>query len=308
VLETPVLFLIYDRPELTRRVFERIREARPRRLWVVADGPRDDVPGDAERCAAARAVVDAADWPVEIQRDFAERNLGCKRRVASGIDAFFRAVERGIVLEDDCLPHPSFFAFCERLLDRYADDERVMHVSGSCFTEARAGGASYSRSVYPTIWGWASWRRAWRHYDLSLSGWPEFRRAGRLEALFPGRLERTFWEDTLDRTYRGEIDTWDHAWTFAVWRRGGVALVPTVNLVENIGAGGGAHMRGRGVPPPLDPRGIDPDALRDPATEAIDRDADTRTLRAFLRFFSRRARLRLAWRTLRRSLAGAPRG
>ena len=167
---TPVAMLIFNRPETTARVFERVREARPPKLLVVADGPRADRPGEAGRCREARAVVEAVDWPCELMTDYSEANLGCGERISSGLDWVFDSVEEAIVLEDDCLPHPSFFRFCEELLKRYRAEERVMHVSGDNFQSAgRAGGAvgrllrlagrswspSYYFSRYAHVWGWA---------------------------------------------------------------------------------------------------------------------------------------------------------
>ncbi|MGC1799486.1 MAG: hypothetical protein WA701_03795, partial [Solirubrobacterales bacterium] len=183
---TPVAMLIFNRPETTARVFERVREARPPKLLVVADGPRADRPGEAGRCREARAVVEAVDWPCELMTDYSEVNLGCGKRISSGLDWVFDSVEEAIVLEDDCLPHPSFFRFCEELLKRYRAEERVVHVSGDNFQSAgRAGGAvgrllrlagrswspSYYFSRYAHVWGWASWRRAWSDYDFEMTAW-----------------------------------------------------------------------------------------------------------------------------------------
>src|SRR3954462_13955415 len=164
--------IIFRRPEYTARVFERIREARPERLFVIADGPRPGNADDARRCEQARAVVEGVDWRGEVVRDFAEENLGLKRRIPSGLARVFAEVEEAIVLEDDCLPHPSFFPYCEQLLARYADEERVMHLAGSQLLQpAPARRASYHFSRYVHIWGWATWQRAWRHFDLDLREW-----------------------------------------------------------------------------------------------------------------------------------------
>src|SRR3954451_2850867 len=168
--------IIFRRPEYTARVFERIREARPERLFVIADGPRPGNADDARRCEQARAVVEGVDWRCEVVRDFAEENLGLKRRIPSGLDWVFDEVEEAIVLEDDCLPHPSFFGYCEEALARHRDDARVTTISGDCFDFAgERGSASYRLSRYPLIWGWATWRRAWRAHDPALRRWPELR-------------------------------------------------------------------------------------------------------------------------------------
>ena len=251
---TPVAMLIFNRPETTARVFERVREARPPKLLVVADGPRADRPGEAGRCREARAVVEAVDWPCELMTDYSEANLGCGERISSGLDWIFESVAEAIMLEDDCVPDPSFFRFCEELLDRYRGEERVMHISGDNFQSVgRAGGAvgslrrlagrgrspSYYFSRYPHVWGWACWRRAWIQYDFEMTRW----RDGDDSVLerFADPAEREFWRRTWDQVARGDIDTWDYQWAQACLRRDGLAAMPRANLVSNIGFGEGAH-------------------------------------------------------------------
>ena len=161
-LQVPVAFIIFNRPDTTSRVFAEIARARPSKLIVVADGPRAEFPGEAELCARARAVIDAVDWKCEVVTDFSDRNLGCRARVSSGLDFVFSQVEEAIILEDDCLPHSSFFPFCESLLQKYRDEDRVMAISGDNFHRGcRYTDFSYFFSRFVHIWGWASWRRAW---------------------------------------------------------------------------------------------------------------------------------------------------
>ncbi|MFH5805190.1 glycosyltransferase family 2 protein [Alienimonas sp. DA493] len=247
-----VAFLIFNRPEVTARVFERIRQARPERLFVVADGPRPNRPGEAERVAAARAATESIDWPCHVVRDYSEVNLGCGKRVSSGITGVFEQVEEAIILEDDCLPHPSFFNYCTALLERYRDDERVMCVSGDNFqngVERGEPGAGYYFSKYPHIWGWATWRRTWRHYELNIPYWPEIRDRGLLAAACPDPAERAYWSANFDRIYRGELDTWDYSLVLSVWMQGGLTALPNVNLVSNIGFGADAtHTQGEASP------------------------------------------------------------
>ena len=243
-LETPVLFLVFRRPELTRRVLDAIKQARPAKLFVAADGPRADQPGEYEQCQATRDIVrDGIDWDCEVRTLLRERNLGCKVAVSSAIDWFFEQVEEGIIVEDDCLPDPSFFGFCEALLDKYRDVPEVMHISGDNFQMGRTrGDGSYYGSVYAHIWGWASWRRAWRRYDVGMKSFPEFKQSGGLERTFATAAERAFWLRSLERTYRGEINTWDFQWTYSLWAHDGLAILPNTNLVENIGFGAdGTH-------------------------------------------------------------------
>jgi hypothetical protein len=229
----PVLLLVCDRPEPTRRVFERVREARPGRLFVAADGPR---PGRPSALAEATAV----DWGCELETLVRDRNLGCKEAVGSAITWFMERAGEGIVLEDDCVPDPSFFPYCAELLERYRDDGRVAGIGGSNYRGPPADGASYAFSIYNQTWGWATWRRAWAAYDPSLARWPELRESGWLEGLLRDRAARRFWREVFDRDHRGEIDTWDFAWTFACWAQRGLTAQPAVNLVTNIGFGADA--------------------------------------------------------------------
>ena len=169
----PVAFFIFKRPALTARVFERIRAAKPPRLLVVADGPRPSRPEEAQLCEATRKVVSTPDWPCELLVNFADENLGNRRRLSSGLNWVFEQCDQAIILEDDCLPSASFFPFCSEMLNRYRDDARIMHISGDNFQDGhRSGTGSYYFSRYSLSWGWASWRRAWRHYDVALSMWP----------------------------------------------------------------------------------------------------------------------------------------
>lgn len=237
--ETPVALFAFNRPAQTARVFEAIRAARPSHLLLVADGPRPDRPEDAGRCAEVRGILDGVDWPCTVERDFAPANLGCRRRVSSGIDWVFSRVPEAILLEDDCLPDPTFFPFCEELLARYRDDERVLMISGDDFRPGPPRpGASYRFSGYAHVWGWASWARAWRHYDVAMADWPEVRDGGGLTDLGDGFTEG-YWRHIFDRTHAGEIQTWDYQWLYACLRRG-LCVVPEGNLVTNIGFGEGA--------------------------------------------------------------------
>lgn len=240
-LKTPVAFLIFSRPDTTIRVFEEIRRARPPRLLVVADGPRADRPGEADKCQTVRAIVTRVDWPCEVFTNYSDVNLGCKRRVSSGLDWVFDNVEEAIILEDDCLPHPSFFRFCEELLDKYRDDERIMMISGDNFQVGRQRTSySYYFSQYVHIWGWASWRRAWKKYDVSMKLWPKVRDGGWLVDLFAEKRIVRYWSRLFEQVYRGEINTWDYQWTFACLVQRGLIILPNNNLVSNIGFGGEA--------------------------------------------------------------------
>ena len=235
---TAVALFMFNRPHLTRQIYERIQAARPKRLLVVADGPRPSRPDDAQLCQATRDIVSAPDWPCELLTNFAEQNMGCRQRVSSGLDWVFQQCSEAIILEDDCLPNASFFRFCSEMLTHYRDDTRIVHISGNNFQNGRhRGDGSYFLSRYPLSWGWATWSRAWRHYDLKMSDWPRAYRERWLESIMDWTREIRHWESIFDSSYLGKIDTWDYQWVYACWRQGGLSIQPNENLVSNIGVG-----------------------------------------------------------------------
>jgi hypothetical protein len=236
-MNTPVALVVFNRPDVTRLVVNAVRNVRPPILLVVADGPRR--PDEAGRCDEVRSIVlDSVDWDCDVRTNFCDVNLGCRVRVSSGIDWVFDEVAEAIILEDDCVPVPSFFSYCEALLDRHRDDPRVMHIGGSNLTPGLwRSRSSYRFSRYTHVWGWASWRRAWRHYDVTMAAWPEFLDSGLLEAVTGTPEEEAYFRSVLSRVHRGEIDTWDYQWEFACWAQSGLATVPRSNLVTNVGFG-----------------------------------------------------------------------
>jgi hypothetical protein len=240
-LTTPLALVIFNRPQQTARVFARIRAARPRRLFVIADGPRADRPSEAERVAAARTITEAIDWPCEVTRIYADHNMGCRRRISSGFSAVFDAVETAITLEDDGIPEPSFFRFCQELLERYRDDERIMVISGANFQFGRRRTEdSYYFSRYNHSVAWASWRRAWQHYDDEMRLWPPVRAEGWLADILGDKATVRFWTRFFDSAYEQRVDSWAIRWTLACWLQNGLTILPNHNLISNIGFGASA--------------------------------------------------------------------
>ncbi len=235
-LSTPIAFLIFNRPDLTQMVFEMIAKAKPKMLLVVADGPR--FPEEEEKCEQARAFIKRVDWNCEVLTNFSDKNLGCGSRISSGIEWVFSKVEEAIFLEDDCLPVESFFKYCQILLEYYRHDQRVMSINGSNLQSGqRRTEYSYHFTKYNCSWGWASWRRAWKHYDYEIKSWPEFKQTGMIKRVCEDPYEQRFWTRLFDSVYEkpGEIDTWDHQWNYACWSQSGLAIEPGVNLVSNLG-------------------------------------------------------------------------
>lgn len=233
-ISTPVAFIIFNRPDLTNIVFEAIRQAKPQKLLVIADGPR--FPEEVEKCEKARAVIHQVDWECELLTNFSETNMGCKRRVSSGLDWVFSVVEEAIILEDDCLPAPSFFNFCQTLLEQYRDDERVTMIGGTNYQQGESRTeASYYFSKYMHIWGWASWKRAWRHYDVDIKTWPEYKKQNAISLICQDAYEQRYWTAIFDEVYEGKIDTWDYQWVYTCWSQNGLSIIPNSNLVSNLG-------------------------------------------------------------------------
>ncbi len=235
-LTTPVALFAFNRPDTTRRVFDRIRAVEPPKLFVVADGPREGHPEDEARCREVRSIVSQVDWPCEVYTTFRDGNLGLPRSVYEGLDWVFDAVPEAIVLEDDTLPNTAFFRFCETLLDRYRGDNRVMSINGTNRLRTwKAGTQSYHFVTWQDVWGWASWSDAWDEYDPDVPEWddPEVRRRIRDHVADDERFE--YHRDLFDSLAEGGVTGWSRAWRFAMFRNGGLSAVPAKNLVSNIG-------------------------------------------------------------------------
>ena len=292
MLRTPVAFLIFNRPDTTATVFAAIAKARPATLLVVADGPRASRSGEEQLCAAARAVIRRVDWPCRVLTNFSDHNLGCRRRVSSGIDWVFSLVEEAIFLEDDCLPDPTFFPFCEEMLDRFRNESRVMHIGGTNFQgTARLGDESYYFSRHVHVWGWASWRRAWQHYDVGMEAWSWARATGRERDILSTPMERRAFTSFFDRVASGEIDTWDTQWTVACRAQNALSVVPSRNLVSNIGFRGDATHTSDAAHPVATMPTVPLDLpLVHPAYLLADTAADERTTAVFRPSPYRRAR------------------
>lgn len=225
----PLLLIIFNRPDKVRTLVAALEKARPSRVFIAADGARANVPGEKERCAEARAIATSLSWPCEIETRFSDKNLGCKIGVSTAIDWFFSRVDEGIVLEDDCIPDPSFFSFCGELLERYRTDDRVMHIGGTTFLDAAETsepGASYHFSRIAHIWGWATWKRAWEAYDIDMKG---------LDGMKKDFPYARYWIGLFKHVRDKKIDTWDAQWAYSIRAKGGLAITPQTNLIENIG-------------------------------------------------------------------------
>ena len=236
-LKTPVVFIIFNRADTAQKVFDRIRRVKPPKLFVIADGPRADRPGEAEKCAATRAIIEQVDWECEVFKNYSDIKLGCRQRIgATGLPWVFDHVEEAIILEDDCLPHITFFRFCQELLERYRHDERVMAICGTNhLIEWKSKLQSYHFSYHFNTWGWASWRRVWTQFDVDMKLWanPEVKERVR-DYIMDQRqyLER---QQFFDRTYGENLDIWGYQMAFLCLSQSGMSVIPSRNLIANIG-------------------------------------------------------------------------
>jgi len=238
---SPVLFLVFNRPDTTIRVFEEIRKAKPAKLYVAADGPRGTKPGEDLECAKALSFLPKIDWTCQVKTLIRSENLGCKDAVSSAIQWFFEHEEEGIILEDDCLPSNSFFRYCDTMLDKFRDDTRIRHIAGCNLHRGKKWGED---SIFFTnqthIWGWASWRRVWKDYDKGLTQYQESEISGKMKNIFADPFIVETWTQIFKEVKAGNIDTWDYQLAFLNFLNNGLAINPNVNLISNIGFGVGA--------------------------------------------------------------------
>lgn len=236
---SPILLIAWRRPHTLRQVIEAIRPVAPTRLFVACDGPNPERPGEADKVGATRAVIDSEiDWPCKIERLYSDVNQGCRLGVSRAITWFFQQVDEGIILEDDCVPHPDFFTYCTSLLERYRHDTRVWCISGNNFQNGQwRGDGSYYFSRYPHCWGWASWSTRWDSYSHMIEKWPLLKSSGLLESIFEYESERSFRSEKIDSIRDGRLDSWAFLWAMTCMANNGLSALPNVNLVKNIGFG-----------------------------------------------------------------------
>jgi hypothetical protein len=278
-------------------VFQRIRELQPRYLFVSADGPRIQKENEIERCNAARKIIEKVDWVCEVKTHYSDVNLGCKVGVSSGIDWFFDQVEEGIILEDDCLPDRTFFQFCSGMLEHYRHNDRVMHIGGTNFQDGKIRGTgSYYFSSIPHIWGWATWRRAWKNYDVSISSFPALLKNSEFERLFTDERIRKYWLKNFDLVHSKRKDTWDIQWVYAVSINQGLSIIPNINLVSNIGFEEGATHTFNKSDPLANRSAESLNSIVHPSAVVPDRQADAYTFKKYLS----PNKISKLWRLLRR--------
>lgn len=236
--DVPILLIVFRRVETTRAVLNEIRKLKPKQLFIASDGPRDGVIGEDEKVKKVRELFKDIDWDCEVKTLFREKNGIHNLSISSAVSWFFDQVPEGIVLEDDCLPHPSFFRYCEELLQKYRNDKSVMMICGANFQQGnKRGNNSYYSAKIGSSWGFASWQRAWQHYDITMSSFPEFKQEGQIKNIFDNKKIQEYWLDIFEKVHNGTVKAYDYPWIYAIWANGGLVLSPNVNLISNIGFG-----------------------------------------------------------------------
>lgn len=236
MFDTPILFLIYNRPDTTKQVFEKIKKIKPKKLFIAADGPKKNKENELELCLKTRKITENIDWDCDIQTLFREKNLRSRMAVSSAIDWFFANVEEGIIFEDDCLPDLSFFRFCAEMLKKFRQDKRIMMVGGiNARGKWKNNIQSYHFSYFGHNWGWATWKRAWDYFDVDIDLWEKDEVKKKIKDVIGNKLLYEIKKKDFDDVYKHLVDAWDYQWLFARLYNSGLTVVPSVNLIKNIG-------------------------------------------------------------------------
>jgi len=238
---SPILFIIFKRPDTTKRVFEQIKKIQPKQLFIAADASRTNKEGEELLCGQTKSLIlDNIDWECDVKTLFQTDNLGCGLGPVTAINWFFDHVDQGIILEDDCLPDLSFFKYCDLLLNRYKDNSKVMSISGDNFQKGikRGKGSYYFSNIFHG-WGWATWKRAWQLNDYTMADWPSFSKKKLLEKCNNDIVCFNYWNTIFESVYSKTInaDPWDYQFMFSIWLNNGVNIHPNINLISNIGFG-----------------------------------------------------------------------
>lgn len=234
--DVPVLLLVYKRPDLTKKVLDSLELIKPKRLYVVADGPKGK--SEADLCRRTSKLIDNLSWDCKVEKNYADENMGLRKRVSTGITWFFDNVSEGLILEDDCVADATFYTFVSELLRKYRNENKIMSISGDNFLQGKYRiSNSYYFTKYAHCWGWATWSRAWSNYDDNMDEWPSLRKTGWLRKKFPGKMLQFYWKNIFDLVYENKINSWAYRWQYSLWLNGAVAINPALNLVGNIGQG-----------------------------------------------------------------------
>ena len=239
----PIAYFIFNRPDCTKKSFSIIRDQKPKKLLIISDGPRSENLDDKKKCKECLEIVSQIDWPCDIKTNYSDINLGMKERNITGLNWAFSIEEELLILEDDNLPTNEFFKFVEEIVPIYRNNEKIFQITGVNWQDGNfRGDGSYYFSKYNNLWGWVTWRRNWKKYDVKISAWPDYKKSDNWKKKCPNNIERYYWEKLFDEFYSKEINSWAYAWLFSAFYNNRLTITPNVNLVKNVGLhGDGTH-------------------------------------------------------------------
>ncbi len=275
-MNTPLLLLLFNRPEITKKLLIKLKTFKPKKIYINIDGPRKNYKNDIVLIKKVEHSLKIIDWKCKVLKKKNLTNYGCRKSVSQAINWFFQNENKGIILEDDCIPLESFFLFCEKMLSKYKKEKRIKVVSGSNFHKRKVfGNGDYYFSKYAHCWGWATWKRAWSEYEQSMDSWIKFRGTMKWKNFHHNKYENKYWTKIFNRVYRNQIDSWAYVWLFSVWKNQGITITPNTNLVENIGFGPDATttIRYKNTNN-FDNKSIKIKQIKDPKNLIINREAD----------------------------------
>lgn len=234
-MKIPILILLFNRPKFTRRLISKLKEIKPTTIYINIDGPRKNNSKDKIFQSEITEIIKQINWTLDIKINFSKVNKGCRKSVREAIDWVLSIENHVIILEDDCIPSNIFFKFCDKMLDKYKNNNRVKAITGNNFQKKKIGESDYYFSKYAHCWGWATWRRSWKNYDDKMYFWNDFKSSKEWNLLHNNKLEEKYWRKKFDLTYNRKIDSWAYVWLASIWFNNGLTITPNQNLVKNIG-------------------------------------------------------------------------
>jgi hypothetical protein len=234
-MNIPTLLLVFNRPHETQILIKRLSHFKPKKIYIFSDGPRDNYKLDIDKCNKVKKIIEGISWKCEIKKNYLKKNLGCKKAVSKGISWLFKYEEKGIILEDDCIPSRDFFDFCRLSLKKFRNDNKIGSITGNNFLNNRIKiKNSYYFSKYAHCWGWATWRNRWKLYDIEIGFWNDWKKTKYFENLFNTEIEKNYWLKIFNNVKENKIDSWAYPWNLCLWYHGKLVVIPKFNLVKNI--------------------------------------------------------------------------
>ena len=236
MINTPIVLICFNRPNETAKIFNKIKLIKPKKLFLIMDGPRIGEQEDIINCLLVKNIVTNISWNCIVYKNFSKKNLGLKKRIVSGLNWVFSKTKSAIILEDDCLPNRDFFTFCQKLLIYYEKNNTVRFITGNNFQKSKHNKkTSYYFSKYSHIWGWATWKNTWELYCDDNRVWKKYLNSKEFCKTCPNYLERRYWKSMFNKVKSGKLKSWSIYLLFSIWKNSGLTATPSVNLVKNLG-------------------------------------------------------------------------